>query len=731
VSSLVESSSSLTRVRSFAVQMEWRLAVLVGGIATVLAVTVAHAHDWFVMTDELLYERLAINAAHTFSPLPAIHGHSVGNMNQLYPLLIAPIFGHGNVAASLTQAHVLNAIVMASAALPVFALAREMQQSRGWALFAAGVSVAGPWMVLSSFLLTEVAAYPAFVWAVWGIERALARPGRRADGLALALVALATFARVQLVVLLPAFALVAVVQELRYREGRTGREVWRRHEVLFGVVAGLAVVGLLLAASGRLASAFGTYSVTAHGSIVPLGSFELALRHLAVLSLGFGIVPLVLGLGWALVSLWRPDDPRSHAFALLTTVLVVGMSIQVGSFAVRFGGSVVRDRYLFYVVPLLLVATVAFLGQQRKSLLGPLVGGLVFALGIGMQGPTFRYEGLFADSPSSVSFLWFWRIFHPVGGVRVAYLVAALGIVLAIAIAELLVLAPRVVPVMVAVLTAACAVTFAVVAFDRLFTRTGTAGRPVSVNQGHIFEWIDHQVPSGHSVAILPYQTVFSDFWSSAAVWWDVEFWNESISRALVLGKSFAWTPTGTFPVEGLDVNPRTGVIAEAPADYLVSAPADMRLQIAQDRIGADRNLQLGAVPKPWKVSWMTLGLSPDGYVLPHRAGRIRVFAEPGQTEPQTRAVTWTVAVPSEAQGDLFFTANEVSRTLSPAEVTQVSANVCVPPDGFADIVVNADDDTVIGLGVPYDPTTVGQPRHVAVRLADLSLGPPSGRCRP
>jgi hypothetical protein len=107
------------------------------------------------------------------------------------------------------------------------------------------------------------------------------------------------------------------------------------------------------------------------------------------------------------------------------------------------------------------------------------------------------------------------------------------------------------------------------------------------------------------------------------------------------------------------------------------------------------------------------------------------VFAEPGQTEPQTRAVTWTVAVPSEAQGDLFFTANEVSRTLSPAEVTQVSANVCVPPDGFADIVVNADDDTVIGLGVPYDPTTVGQPRHVAVRLADLSLGPPSGRCRP
>src|SRR3954447_3827335 len=731
MSSLVQSSSSLTRVRSLALQVEWRLAVLFGAIASVLAITVAHAHDWFVMTDELLYERLAINAAQTFSPVPAIHGHGVANMNQLYPLLIAPVFGHRNVATSLTEAHVVNAIIMASAALPVFALARELQQSRAWALFAAGVSVAGPWMVLSSFLLTEVAAYPACVWAVWGMERALARPGRRADGLALALIALATAARVQLVVLLPAFALVAVVQELRYREERTGREVWRRHDVLFGVVGALVVVALGLAASGHLASAFGTYSVTAHGSIVPLGSFELALRHLAVLSLGFGIVPLVLGLGWALVSVWRPDDPRSHGFALLTAVLVLGMSIQVGSFAVRFGGSVVRDRYLFYVAPLLLVGTVAFLGQARKHLAAPVVGGLVFALGIGVQGPTFRYEGLFADSPSSVSFLWFWRVFHPVGGVRVAYLVAALGLVVAIGIAQLLVLAPRVVPAIVAVLTVASALTFAVVAFDRLFTRTGTAGRPVTVNQGHIFEWIDHQVPAGPSVSILPYQTVFSDFWSSAAVWWDVEFWNESISRALVLGKSFAWTPTGTFPVEGLHVNLRTGLIAETPSDYLVSAPADIRLQIAQDRIGADRNLQLGAVAKPWRVSWMTLGMSPDGYLLPHRAGRIRVFAEAGQTQPESRSVSWTVAVPSEAQGDLFFTAEDAGHTLSPAEVTQISHTVCVPPNGFADIVVNADDDTVIGLGVPYDPTTVSQPRHVAVRLADLSLGPPTGRCRP
>jgi hypothetical protein len=709
--------------------MEWRLAALYGVLATVLAVVVAQAHDWFVMTDELLYERLAINAAQTLSPVPAIHGHVVGNLNQLYPLVIAPLFGARDVPVSLTQAHVLNALVMASAALPVYALARELQHSRRWALFAAGVAIAGPWMVLASFLLTEVIAYPAFLWAVFAIERSLSRPGRRADALALALIAVATLARVQLFVLLPAFAFVALVQELRFREGRDWRSALRRHELLFGVVAALALAGGALAAVGRLASAFGTYSVTAHGSLVPLASFELAARHLAVLSLGFGVLPLVLGLGWALVSVSRPDTPRAHAFALLTVVLVAGMSVQVGSFAVRFGGSVVRDRYLFYVVPLLLVATVAYLGQERRSLIAPLLGGAVFALGIAMQGATFRYEGLFADSPSSVAFLWLWRLFHLVHGVRTAYMVAALGLFLALAIAELLVLAPRLVPPLVAVVTAVSAVLLAVVAFDRLFTRTGTAGRPISVNQGHIFTWIDGQVPPGKSVAILPYQTVFSDFWSSAAVWWDVEFWNEGISRALTLGKGFAWTPTGTFPVEGLHVDARTGIIREAPADYLVSAPADMRLQILQDRIGADRDLQLGAVSRPWRASWMTLGMSADGYVLPHRRGTIRVFAEPGQRGREKRSVAWTVAVPSEGTRDFWFSANDIGRTLSPGEVTQVSTDVCVPPNGFADITVNADADAVISKGIPFDPASESVPRHVAVRLADLSLGAPAGSC--
>src|SRR5438093_8283712 len=74
--------------------------------------------DWFVMTDELLYERLAISVARGHSPLPRVHATLVPNVNQLYPLLIAPVFGEQLVPQSLHAAHLLNAFVISSACIP-------------------------------------------------------------------------------------------------------------------------------------------------------------------------------------------------------------------------------------------------------------------------------------------------------------------------------------------------------------------------------------------------------------------------------------------------------------------------------------------------------------------------------------------------------------------------------------------------------------------------------------
>ena len=166
-----------------------------------LAAVTGRVTDWFVMTDELLYERLAISVARTGSPFPRVHGVLIPNVNQLYPLLIAPVYRHGYVPSSLHDAHVLNAYVMTSAAIPAYLLARRVTGRRLPAYVVAALTVTVPWIVFGSFLLTEVAAYPAFLWAILGMQRATAAPRPHNDVLALAGLVLATLARAQLLVL--------------------------------------------------------------------------------------------------------------------------------------------------------------------------------------------------------------------------------------------------------------------------------------------------------------------------------------------------------------------------------------------------------------------------------------------------------------------------------------------------------------------------------------------------
>ena len=59
------------------------VAALWLGIAEVLWQCTRHVADWFVMTDELYYERLAISVDRLHTPFAHVHGQSVSNINQL------------------------------------------------------------------------------------------------------------------------------------------------------------------------------------------------------------------------------------------------------------------------------------------------------------------------------------------------------------------------------------------------------------------------------------------------------------------------------------------------------------------------------------------------------------------------------------------------------------------------------------------------------------------------
>src|SRR4051812_9341126 len=231
------------------------------------------------MTNELLYERRAISVARDLSPLPRLHGEHIPSFDQLYPLLVAPLFGHGAVASDLHGAHVLNAWIMTSACIPAFLLARRVLPL--WAAYVAAVAtVLVPWMLYASFLLTEVAAYPAFLWALLAMQRAAAAPSGRRDVIALGAIGVAFLARTQLAVLALVFPLALVAQE------RGVRRVLGAHRLLARLYAlGLALAVALLAL-GRLSNVLGVYGDTIHGNLLPSGTPGAFVEHLATFSLG-------------------------------------------------------------------------------------------------------------------------------------------------------------------------------------------------------------------------------------------------------------------------------------------------------------------------------------------------------------------------------------------------------------------------------------------------------------
>jgi hypothetical protein len=85
-------------------------------------------------------------------------------------------------------------------------------------------------------------------------------------------------------------------------------------------------------------------------------AWKSAAIHLDVLAVGLGVVPFLLGAaGRTRGSVTATPAPRVRA---LTPVSLPLLALETASYDVRFGGSsVVRDRYLFYLAPLLLLAT--------------------------------------------------------------------------------------------------------------------------------------------------------------------------------------------------------------------------------------------------------------------------------------------------------------------------------------------------------------------------------------
>jgi hypothetical protein len=678
----------------------------VGAVA--LVVLCSRVTDWAVMTDELLYERLALSFADG-ALVPTLHGQRANVSTVLYPLLIAPVLGLVDLPGAVRVVHGFNGVLFASASIPAYLAAREALLPRFAALSVGVFSIAIPWTVIGAFVMTEAAGYPAALWAFLAILRAVVVPSIGRDLVAIGAIGVATLARPQLAALGAVLVLAIVAHELRY-----GR--WREHVVAFAV----AVVGLLVVLLGG-AGVLGSYApALEEGSLVSVDVVRSAIVHLDVTAVAVAVVPLILGGGWAVATVVRPVAPERLAVASVVVAATVVLALESGSVVERFGlGLDVKDRYFFYVAPLLFLATACALDEPRPRLVGLLGVGAFFVLTVGLEefDPVF---GVNIDSPASSTHEAMTKLGNDVGMSPADMLAIAGGLLVALLFFLLRRRDPRTVAPVVLGAVLALVLAESAYTWNRLLESSGPSGRLLTTRQPPSNSWIDEAAPRG-TVAILPDAATLSWF-GNAVTWWDAEFWNASVNRAYVVDGRFAYTPE-TFPSPELTIDERTGGITGGSPDYVARSNADARFRPAGLAVATVPGFELIDLEVPFRAAWMTLGLDPDGWTRASQPAFVRVFPPAGAV-----AVRMTV-VPPIGPAAVDVTVGPVPLTLQDGQSQEVTLDVCVPQAGYGEIEIRVGRGTQIA-SLPLNPPLPNPFRVVGVRLSEIQTAEPTGSCQ-
>jgi len=296
--------------------------------------------------DEYIYSELGRSLIESGRPL--IRGGSADFPALLQPLVTAPAWLVNDVAVAYRLVQAIGALAMSLAAVPVFLLARRLGLDSRVALAVAALSALVPDLIYTSYISSEVLAYPLALGVVYVAVRALAQPTRKAQLAFVGLAVLAGLARAQLAVLPLVFAIAVPV--LGAREGRLLRSL--REQLL-----PLAVfAALLIAAVGSGP----TRSVGIYRWLLGFHASATGIAHWAALD----AMMLVYAAGWvivpgALVGIWLAvRSPRSReelAFGVVAILLSAILLVEGGFLQASLPapGREIQERYVFYVVPLL------------------------------------------------------------------------------------------------------------------------------------------------------------------------------------------------------------------------------------------------------------------------------------------------------------------------------------------------------------------------------------------
>ncbi len=566
----------------------WLGAMYAVAVSIQLALALRVTSPW-IMVDELVYSDMARSFAQTGHFLiRGVHA----NYGFVYPLLLSPVYSAiGPMTDVYRWSQVVNALVICSAVVPAYLLARRVLRP-STALVAAALAVAIPSTVYAGTLMTENVFYPVFLWLALALVAALERPTPARQLLLLAACALAFVTRAQAVALVVA-ALTSPLVLAWIERGRPHR--LKAFAPLYAIVGAAAVVVVVVeVARGRSPAAIlGNYSVTSNGGYRPWPAIEWIVLHVAELDLAVFVLPFAAFI--VLVANARHLDRRLRVYSAATVSLSLWLVLEVGLFASRYSQRV-EERNLFYLMPLLVIALLAWI--ERGQPLPPRAS--VAAAGVSAALPgAIPFAHLFNITAQSDTIglqpWWFlgntWTGRHGVGVVVVA---------LAIGLAACFLWLPRryaaALPVLVAggFLLTWLPVELWTHSFPRLASSAYAQGSGKKDKS-----WIDDAVGRNAKVGVI-----FAGGNNLAVL--ENEFWNRSVDRVYGLGARLP----GDMPEIQTHVDQATGELSGITERYVL---APTSVQVLGDRVAADpaKQLVLYRVVRPVRVTTRVVGLYP------------------------------------------------------------------------------------------------------------------------
>ncbi len=688
------------------------LAAIVVLAATGGALLIGQARNWVVMPDELIYTEMSRSVAGSLAPLPGLQGRWAGIYQVLYPTLISPLAGALRMTDAYSWIVVLNATVMASAAIPAYLLASWATESRAAARWVALCTVVTPWLVFATKVLPDATAYAAAAWAFYAIART-AGPSERplkGDLLALLAVLVAYLARSQFLLLVAVWVGAVVLAQLAqgFADGGwrgAGRSLLRTP--LTRPVPVFVFIAVVLLVKLKPIWIVGTYLAVTNTGTDPFASEGIVkelINHASTVGLGIAALPVVLGLPWLLTALTRIKDRRQNNTAILI-LLATGVVLYVGaSFDMRFDPTDrVIERYVFYVAPLWFVAMAAFFRRPPTNLpafaLPALAGALLliatqpYGLDTALGRMTNR-----VFSPTQVVLIGWQKVADAIGTSISGLLIVLLLLVCAFAwwmlsrqkvslaqdvcfglvVAVLLAGTLSTVPDAVKAQNAAPIALFG--------KRTGLQKRWVEVTTGHKpyalayapRALLDRPIGGGPSV-------------ERRAAWRDLVFWNRRLAATYAPYRDFS-VVRAPIPGHTYTMIPdwATGQIARSSYDdseYLVQSDADPRFAPQSAAPPVRRaGFALYKLGQNFHAAWAIRGLTESGFVPP-RGAMLRVWAPRGakrSTTLQIRLTIETTKKNAELKGFKIDGAGDV-RTARDGLETTFTWKTKVTPGGRAD----------------------------------------------